>query len=341
MAGDIKYFKLVNKKGESVVLSNFGAGIIEINVADSKGQIDNVSLAYAKPEDYNGDGPYLGKVPGRYSNRIAKGRFSLDGKQYQLSLNTGDNHLHGGTGAESYANRVWDATQSGNTVTFSLVSPDGDAGYPGNLKVKAVYTWDDDSTLTLELCATTDAKTVVNLTNHVYFDLRGAKNKAEDGIRRHILKLCASRYIPTDESLIPTGEFAPVAGTPMDFTEAKVVGRDIDADFPAIRYGKGFDACFVIDGCDGSVKPVAELCDPSSGRKMILSTNKPGIQLYTGNWLSGCPDAPDGHKYIDNDGLALECQDFPDGPNQPAFGYKPLDPGELYLNIIKWQFKAE
>jgi len=338
---EVKFFTLTNSKGESVKLCNFGAAIVAINVPDRDGHVDNVALSYAKAEDYNGDGPYLGKVPGRYSNRIAKGKFTLGGKQYVLSINNGTEHLHGGKGEESYANRVWDAEQKGNSVTFSLFSPDGDAGYPGNLNVKATYTWDDQSCLTLDLVADTDAETVVNLTNHVYFDLRGAGNKADCGICNHLLKLNASRYLPTDENLIPTGEFAPVAGTPMDFTAGKALGKDLHADFPALNFGKGYDACWAVDGYDGSVRLIAELCDPDTGRKLCLSTNRPGVQVYTGNWLSGCPDAPDGHVYKDYDGVALECQDFPDGPNQPAFGYKPLEPGQVYHNVIKWQFSAK
>lgn len=338
MAQEIKYFKLVNKKGESVVLSNFGAGIIEINVADRAGKIDNVSLAYARKEDYFDDGPYLGKTPGRYSNRIARGHFTLDGKEYNLSINCGEDHLHGGKGTDSYANRIWDAEQVGNKVTFTLFSPDGDANYPGNVNVKAVYTWTDDSCLTLDLFAETDARTVVNLTNHVYFDLRGAHNKAPFGITKHILMLNCSKYLPTGPDLIPVGRMDPVEGTPMDFRVPKEIGRDLHADFPAIHHGKGYDACFVMDDCDGDVKPIAEACEPETGRKMTLSTNKPGVQLYTGNWLSGCPDGPDGYVYKDYDGFALECQDFPDGPNQPSFGYKPLEPGELYHNVLKWQF---
>ena len=338
---EIKHFTLTNSKGESVVLSNFGASILAINVPDRGGRIDNVVLAYAKDEDYYDDGPFMGKTPGRYSNRIAKGHFTLDGKQYTLSINCGTEHLHGGIKEESYANRVWDAEQKGNSVVMSLFSPDGDAGYPGNLKVQATYTWDDDSCLTLDFVATTDAKTVVNLTNHVYFDLRGAGNK-QGGILNHVLKLNCSRYLPTDDQLIPTGEIAPVAGTPMDFTKGRIVGKDIhDYSFPALKFGKGYDACWAIDDFDGSIKPIAELCEPSTGRKMVLSTNKPGVQLYTGNYLEGCPDGPGGYVYKENDGLALECQDFPDAPNHPNYGYKPLEPGETYHHTMKWQFSAE
>lgn len=338
---DVQYFTLTNNKGESVTLSNLGAGIIAINVPDRNGRLDNVSLAYAKGEDYYDDGPFLGKIPGRFANRIAKGRFALNGKEYNLTLNCGTEHLHGGKGDESYANRIWNAEQEGNTVTFSLDSPDGDAGYPGNLSVKAVYKWHDDSCLTLDIYATTDATTVVNLTNHVYFDLRGASRKADCGICNHVLKLNASRYLPTDSNLIPTGEFAPVAGTPMDFTAPKAIGKELHADFPALNYGKGYDACWAVDGFDGNVRPIAELSDPESGRKLVLSTNRPGVQVYTGNWLNGCPDAPDGHVYKDYDGVALECQDFPDSPNRPEFKCGPLEPGRTWHSIIKWQFSAE
>lgn len=334
----IKFYTLVNGKDESVKLCNFGAAILEINVKDKNGNIDNVAVAYPKIEDYFCDGPYLNRIPGRYSNRICKGLFSLDGKEYKLSINNGENHLHGGTNEESYANRIWDSEQQGNKVVFSLFSPDGDAGYPGNVKIQAVYSFSDDSTLSLDITATTDAKTVINITHHLYVDLRGGKNKSSDGIRCHNLKLNCSRFLPTDSGLIPTGELAPVQGTPMDFTEFKALGKDLKADFPALNYGKGYDACWAADVVDGTVKPIAELCEPDFGRKMTVSTNRPAVQVYTGNWLGGSP-SPKG-SYNDYDGVAIECQDFPDGPNQPAFGYKPLEVGETYHNIITWKFEV-
>ncbi len=222
---DIKLFSIVNPDGSEVILSNLGAGIVSVVVPDREGRMADVVLGYHNPEDYENDGPCMGKVPGRYANRIAKGQFTLGGKAYQLAINNGPNHLHGGPGEQSFANRIWAAEEIRDGIIFSLDSPDGDAGYPGNLHVEARYTWTDDHRLTLHLSATSDAETVINLTNHAYFNLKG--EEAGD-VTGHELKLFAARYLSTDETLIPLpGEPAPVKGTPMDFTTAKPIGRDL------------------------------------------------------------------------------------------------------------------
>ena len=335
----IKHFAISNAAGGRVVLSNLGAGIVSIEVPDKAGVVDNVALTYARPEDWQEDGPCAGKIPGRYANRIAAGKFSLGGKEYSLAINNGPNHLHGGPGEQCYANRIWDAEEFEGGVRFTLVSPDGDAGYPGALDIQAVYTFSEDNILRLEISARTDAPTVVNLTNHVYFNLRGQKAFGGDGVRSHLLKLYASRFLPGDNTLIPFGEMAPVAGTPMDFTAAKPIGQDLDADYEPLKFGKGYDHCWCIDGYDGTLRPAAELS--CAGRKVAVFTNQPGVQVYTGNWLEGCPDSPDGYKYKDYDCVALECQAFPDSPNKLQFPWRPLLPGETYLNIIEWRFTAE
>ncbi|MCF0167970.1 MAG: galactose mutarotase [Bacteroidales bacterium] len=334
---EVKWFTLTNASGASVMLSNLGAGIVAVNVPDKDGVVDNVVLNYANGEDYYADGPCSGKIPGRFANRIAGGKFTLDGVEYQLAVNNGPNHLHGGPQGQTYANRIWKAEQSDGSVTFSLDSPDGDAGYPGNLKVEACYKWSEDNCLTLTITAETDKATPVNFTNHVYFDLRGSKNFGGEGCEGHLLKLNASRYLPTDSTLIPTGELAPVAGTPMDFTAPKAIGTDLHNDFPALNYGKGYDACFCIDDFDGTVKEAAVL--EAGGRRVVLSTNQPGVQIYTGCWLAGCPASPDDYAYKDYDAVAMECQAFPDSPNKPEFPYKPLRPGEKYVNVISWKFE--
>ena len=289
-------------------------------------------LNYPNALDYLADGPCAGKIPGRFANRIAKGKFSLDGKQSSLPVNNGPNHLHGGP--DGFQNQVWDSRIEGDAVEFLYYSADGEAGYPGNLKAVAHYEWSEDNALKLTLTAESDAPTVVNLTNHCYFNLDG-----EGSVLDHEMELNASEYLPTDESLIPTGEVAPVAGTPMDFSERKKIGRDIREDFPALKFGKGYDNCWLIDGAmPGQLSSAAELWGPVSGRHLEVLTTQPAVQVYTGNWLSGCPASPSGYAYKDYDAVAIECQHTPDAPNQPAFPTTVLRPGEIYEEAIIWAF---
>ena len=333
-SGDIVRLTLTNSSGASVVLSSVGAGIVEVNVPDRDGQLADVTLGYADPSAYFGDGPAAGKIPGRFANRIALGRFRLGDREFQLPVNNGPNCNHGGD--NGYHNRNWEVkSYSDNSVTFVLHSPDGDAGFPGNLTAEARYVWTDSNELRLTLTATTDAPTVVNLTNHAYWNLAGHNSGSVLG---HELKLNATRYLPTDDTLIPLGELAPVAGTPMDFTEAKPLGRDIKADFPALNYGKGYDNCFVIDGADGTLRDVGRLTDPVSGRTLTVATTQPGVQVYTGNWLAGSPANKAGRSYHDYDGVAVECQNFPDAPNRPGFPTAVLCPGEEYHQTIIFRF---
>ena len=303
---------------------------------DREGRVADVVLGYAAPGDYFADGPCAGKCPGRYANRIAKGRFSLDGKEYELPVNNGPNHLHGGP--EGFQNQVWDSRVDGDAVEFLYFSADGEAGYPGNLKAVARYAWNEDDVLTLTLTAACDAPTVVNLTNHVYFNLNGEGN---GDILGHELKLNASVYLPTDETLIPTGEPDPVAGTPMDFRTFAPIGARIHEDFPALNYGKGYDNCFMIDGYEpGQLQSAAKLYSPQSGRQVEVLTTQPAVQVYTGNWLAGCPRGKCGRSYFDYEGVAIECQHCPDSPNQPAFPSTVLRPGEMYQEAILWAFSA-
>ncbi|MCF0173674.1 MAG: galactose mutarotase, partial [Bacteroidales bacterium] len=317
---EIKFYTLVNASGARVVLSNLGAGIVSIEVPDRDGVLDNVVLNYARPEDWIEDGPCAGKIPGRFANRIALGQFSLDGESYQLAINNGPNHLHGGPGEQCYANRIWSAMQYDKGVKFALHSPDGDAGYPGAVDIVAHYTWSDDNRLVLRMTATTDRATIVNLTNHVYFNLLGSKREG-DSVKNHTLRINASHFLPTSDSLIPTGGLLPVEGTPMDFRIEKRIGADMEADYTPLHFGKGYDHCWCLDEYDGSLKEVAVLSCAESGRKVVLSSNQPGVQIYTGNWLDGCPAAPSGYRYRDYDAVAMECQAFPDSPNKPAFPF--------------------
>ncbi len=335
--GVVTLYTLVNNMGASVTLSTLGAGITSIIVPDRAGQMADVVLGYDDVESWFYDGPCAGKVPGRYANRIARGHLEVDGKVYQLAINNGPNALHGGP--EGFQNKIWESeADSDDRVVFTLVSPDGDEHYPGRLVARVAYTWTEDCVLKIELSATTDAPTVVNLTNHTYFNLAG---ESSGTVLNHELQLNCSRYLPTDDTLIPTGEMAPVEGTPMDFTQPKALGRDIKADFPALNYGKGYDNCWLIDDADDQqLHKAATLTDRGSGRVLEVVTDQPGAQVYTGNWLSGCPTSKSGKAYADYDGVAIECQGLPDAPNKPEFPSQLLLPDEDYVRNIFFIFKT-
>ncbi len=332
--GDITLYTLTNESGASVVLSSLGCGIVSVNVPDRDGNLADVALGYSDPTSYYYDGPCAGKVPGRYANRIAKGNLVVDGVAYQLAINNGPNALHGGP--EGFQNQIWDSKIEGEKVVFTRVSADGEENYPGELTAKVEYSWNDDNELTIIMSATTNKATVVNLTNHAYFNLAG-ENSGD--IFDQDLWLACSNYLPTDDTLIPTGEIAPVAGTPMDFTTPKALGKEIKADFPALVYGKGYDNCWVVDNwVKGELKHVATLEDKKSGRVLQVLTTQPAAQVYTGNWLAGSPESKSGRSYNDYDGVAIECQGMPDAPNKPNFPSQLLVPGEEYKEAIIFKF---
>lgn len=332
--GEITLYTLTNQKGASVTLSSLGAGIVAVEVPDSQGQLADVALGYANAADYYQDGPCAGKVPGRYANRIAGGHLRVDGKDYQLAINNGPNALHGGP--TGFQNRIWESTTENGEVVFTYTSAAGEENYPGTLTAQARYSWSDDNALELTLTATTDAATVVNLTNHCYWNLEGHN---AGSVLDHTLWLKASRYLPTDNTLIPTGEMAAVAGTPMDFTTAKVIGRDIKQDFDALNYGKGYDNCWVVDDYKkNTLVHVATLEAPRSGRVLEVLTTQPAAQVYTGNWLAGSPANKAGRSYNDYDGVAIECQSMPDSPNHADFPSTQLYPGEEYCEKIVFKF---
>lgn len=325
-------YTLTNESGASVTLCNIGAAIVSVNVPDRNGKLGDVVLGYSKAESYFADGPCAGKCPGRYANRIAKGHFTLDGKEYDLPVNNGPNHLHGGP--EGFQNKVWESRKHKGGVEFKYVSADGEMGYPGNLVVVARYEWSEENELRLTFTAKTDATTVVNLTNHVYFNLN-----CKGSVLGHYLKLNASEYLPTDETLIPVGESESVAGTPMNFVNAKTLRRDIKKDFPALKYGKGYDACWLIDGyTPGQIQEAAELYSKQSGRMLKVYTTQPGVQIYTGNWLEGCPAGKRGRVYHDYDAVAIECQHYPDSPNKPEYPSTVLKPGKKFQEAIIFAF---
>lgn len=332
---EICRYKITNASGASVELCSAGAAIVAVNVPDRDGKLGNVVMCYADAASYIGDGPFAGKIPGRFANRIALGKFTLDGVEYSLPVNNGPNHLHGGP--EGFANRIWESRIEGDAVEFMYFSEDGEMGYPGNFKVVAHYEWSEENELKLTMTGECDAPTIVNLTNHVYFNLRGHGSCLD-----HVLKLNASEFLPTDDTLIPLGESMPVAGTPMDFTNEKTLGKDIDADFDALKFGKGYDNCYVIDGYEpGQIQSCAELFDPETGRFVEVLTTQPGVQVYTGNWLGGCPEGPDGRVWNDYDAVAIECQHYPDTPNKPDYPSVTLRPGEVYEEAIIWAFSVK
>lgn len=332
--GEITLHRITNASGAYVELCNVGAGIAAVVVADREGRMADVALGYRDLADYIGDGACFGKTPGRFANRIAGGRFTLDGRTFELAVNNGPNHLHGGP--SGFANRLWEARVEGDSVVFTLESPDGDEHYPAALHARVTYAWSDDNTLRIDYAATSDGATIVNLTNHSYWNLAG--ENAGD-VRGHELRLAASAWLPTDPTLIPTGELAPTEGTPMDFRTAKPIARDFGADFDALKFGKGYDNCWAVDGWEpGRLAAVAELYDPASGRTLAVSSDQPGVQVNTGNWLAGSPLSKSGRPYDDFDGVAIECQGFPDAPNKPGFPSAVLRPGEEYRRTIRFAF---
>lgn len=335
-----KVWRLENESGAWVKLSELGAGIIEVGVPDAAGKIENVALSYANPADYLDDGPCMGKIPGRYANRIAKGHLKINDELFRLAINNGPNALHGGP--TGFQNRIWKSEKiNDNTIQFKYISAAGEENYPGQLTATATYSWDNSDTLSLRLKATTDQPTVVNLTNHAYWNLDGAD---AGNILEHALQLNASNWLPTDDTLIPTGEIATVFNTPMDFTTGKTLGEDINADFPALIYGKGYDNCWVIDSpnekFNTSLHKAAVLSSKNSGRQLTVYTDQPGVQVYTGNWLAGSPKNNSGKSYNDYDGVAIEAQGLPDAPNKPEFPSQLLMPGETYLRNIRLQFST-
>lgn len=333
---EILLYTIKNASGAYVKLGSVGAAIQSIVVPDKDGNMADVVIGYNDPMSYFGDGPCAGKVPGRFANRIALGKFSLDGKEYELPVNNGPNHLHGGP--EGFQNKVWESRMIDNAVEFMYIAEDGEMGYPGAIKVVAHYEWSEENELSLTLTAECDAPTIVNLTNHAYFNLNGEGSGSCLG---HSLKLNAKQWLPTSDSLIPVGDSEMVQGTPMDFTEAKVLGKEIEQDFPALKYGKGYDNCWCIDNWqEGQLQLAAELYSEESGRLLKVTTTQPGVQVYTGNWLGGSPVGKCGRSYNDYDAVAIECQHFPDSPNKPAYPSTELRPGQTYQEAIIFAFKT-
>jgi len=328
-------FKLENKNGVVAYITNYGARVVSLVVPDKDNKPTDVVLGYdsVKSNQKKGE-PFFGAIIGRYGNRIAKGKFSLAGKDYQLQVNDGVNTLHGGT--DGFYGKVWDAKQvDKQTIEMSYLSKDGEAGYPGNVNVKVVYTLTDDNGLKIDYTATTDKETILNLTNHAYFNLNGEGSKT---ILDHELMIAADGFTPVDTTLIPTGKIQTVKGTPFDFTTAKTIGRDIETTDEQLKNGKGYDHNFALNENKDN-HPVAVVKSPSTGIVMEVYTTEPGIQFYSGNFLTGADkDGKGGKSYPLRSAFCLETQHFPDSPNQASFPSTVLKPGETYKTSTTYKF---
>jgi aldose 1-epimerase len=304
--------------------------------------VADVVLGFDRPEQYWADPPppYFGAIVGRYGNRIAKGQFAIGGKTYKLATNNGPNHLHGGN--RGFDKVYWEMSTKdsaqGSSVVFTRTSPDGEEGYPGNLRATITYTLTDKNELIVDYRATTDKATPVNLTQHSYFNLAG---EGSGDILGHELTINADRYTPVDDTLIPTGKLAPVQGTPFDFRTATAIGARINNDDAQLKAGRGYDHNWVLNGTGNALRVAARLTDPKSGRSMEIQTIEPGLQFYSGNFLDGTIKGKGGHVYAHRTGLCLETQHFPDSPNQPSFPTTILQPGKVYTTRTIMTFSAK
>ena len=335
----IRLYTLRNDQGMEIGVTNYGAIITSIKVPDRDGKFDDVALGYDSVEKYINavDKPYFGAVVGRYGNRIAGGKFELDGQTYTLAINNSPNHLHGGV--IGFDKVVWDAkpieSDRGEALQLSYTAKDMEEGYPGKLDITVTYTLTDDNAVIVDYRAQTDKATPVNLTQHTYFNLKG---EGRGTILDHELMINADRYTPVDATLIPTGELADVQGTPFDFRKSKTIGRDIGQDNEQLAYGLGYDHNFVLDRDGKGMQLAARVYEPISGRVLEISTTEPGIQLYSGNFLDGRLTGKSDQPYVHRGGFCLETQHYPDSPNRPEFPSTILRPGKTYETTTKFKF---
>jgi aldose 1-epimerase len=328
-------YTLKNKNGLVAQITNFGAKIVSLFVPDSKGSFADIVLGYETIDGYIKGNPYFGAICGRYANRIAEGKFVIEGKTYQLPVNNGPNSLHGGP--EGFNNQVFDAKKTGSTaVEMFYVSKDGEMGYPGTLNLKVTYTLTNNNELRLDYEATTDKATYINICSHSFFNLAGEGN---GDILNHEITINSDKFTPVNDVLIPTGEIRSVKGTPMDFTKPVKIGKHIDDDFDQLDYGKGYDHNWVLNKRGAGELSLAATChEPKSNRVLEVYTTQPGMQLYTGNWLDGSDKGKGAKSYGMRSALCLETQNFPDSPNKANFPSTLLKPGEVYRHTCLYKF---
>ncbi|MDZ7374308.1 MAG: galactose mutarotase [candidate division KSB1 bacterium] len=335
----VEFFDLVNPNGLKARIITYGAIVVSLEVPDREGKLGDIVLGYDKLEKYLADSPYFGAIVGRYGNRIAKGRFVLDGVEYQLATNDGPNHLHGGL--KGFDKVVWEGSplqeEDAVGVQLTYLSPDGEEGYPGNLRATVVYRLTSQNELRIDYEATTDKPTIVNLTHHSYFNLAG---QGSGDILGHVLQINADCFTPVDPGLIPTGELRSVEGTPFDFRQPIAIGERIDWDDEQLRFGRGYDHNFVLNSSGGTLALAATVYEPTSGRVMEVWTTEPGLQFYSGNFLDGHHVGKGGKVYGHRSGFCLETQHFPDSPNKPHFPSVVLRPGEKYHQTTIYRFSV-
>jgi len=336
---DVSLFTFTNTAGTTMTITNYGGIITSLKTQDKNGTFEDVVLGFDSLSTYEKSNPFFGCIVGRYGNRIAKGKFKLDDQTYNLAVNNNGNHLHGGM--KGFDKVLWAAdsytTPDGAVLKLNYTSKDLEEGYPGNLQVEVVYTLTNENEVKIDYKATTDKKTVVNLTNHSYFNLSG---NTKTDILGHTVTIAATKFLPVDKTLIPTGELKEVKGTPFDFTTPFVIGQRIDDNDQQLKFGLGYDHCWVFDKTDG-LSPVATVHDSTSGRFMEVFTTEPGVQFYTGNVLTGSLTGKFGTVYAKRFGLCLETQHFPDSPNRPSFPSTVLNPGQVYSTQTVYKFSVK
>jgi aldose 1-epimerase len=336
----VALYTLRNAHGMEAKITNYGGILVSLKVPDRNGKFDDVVLGFNDLETYLKGHPYFGALIGRYGNRIAKGRFTLNGVEYKLAVNNGENTLHGGV--KGFDKVVWTGkemnTKAGPAVVLTYLSKDGEEGYPGNLNVRVVYTLTNNNELKIEYSATTDKDTVTNLTHHSYFNLAGEGN---GDILSHLVTINGDRFLPTDAGSIPTGELRKVSGTPFDFLTAHAIGERINQDEEQLKLGNGYDHTWIINGRAGTLRLAATAYEKTSGRTMQVWTTEPGVQFYTGNFLDGTLTGKSGKIYQRRFGFCFETQHYPDSPNHPAFPTTTLKKGATYKSTTIYRFGSK
>ena len=335
----VEIYTLTNTKGAEVKIITYGGTVVSLKVPDRNGKFGDVVLGFDSVADYEKNTAYIGALIGRYGNRIAKGRFTLNGREYVLAVNNGENHLHGGP--KGYDKVIWTARPStdasGANLELTYLSRDGEEGYPGNLNIKVIYTLTETNELKIVYSATSDKDTVVNLTHHSYFNLAGEGN---GDILGHNLTLNANRFTPTDSGSIPTGELRAVKGTPFDFIRPVAIGARIGQDDQQLKFGQGYDHNFALNKTEKGLSLGATVYEPKTGRVMEVYTTEPGLQFYSGNFLDGSVAGKNGHRYLKNTGFCLESQHYPDSPNEPKFPSTTLKKGQRYSTTTIYRFST-